>query len=88
MCEGFFLPPLGDAGMTLMSTEAGTPNAESPWSFSKSSERVDPKRTEKHTFFNGDKHDAEAHHGASLLHTSISFESDTNFIPFEFLHHF
>ena len=84
----FFLPPLGDAGMTLMSTEAGTPSAESPWSFSKSSERVDPKRTEKHTFFNGDKHDAETHHGASLLHTSVSFGSDTNFIPFDFSRHF
>ena len=51
MCEGFFLPPLGDAGMTLMSTEAGTPSAESPWSFSKSSERVDPKISEKPHIF-------------------------------------
>ena len=41
----YYIPPLGDAGITLMSTvEAGGPSADSPWSFSKSSERVDPKR--------------------------------------------
>lgn len=45
------LPPLGEAGMTLMSTEAEVAAAvvaalpaAAPWSFSKSSERASPEK--------------------------------------------